>query len=128
MLKTSISDVRHLGLFQQFPALIVFQHLHLLDGNPIEFDEPLALWHTVVDEHGIDVLHIREADEFVNCGIVADVALKVWICVTPLLGSHTEHRHIKHIGFLGIDDAGLCGRHFVWHKIVLDGICMNVII
>ena len=42
-------------LFQQFPAFIILQHLHLLDGNLIEFDESFALWHTIVDRHSIDI-------------------------------------------------------------------------
>ena len=81
-------------LLQQPPAAVVFQHLHLLDGYPIELHEAFALRHTVVDEHGVDVLHVREADEFIDGGIVADIAFQVRIGLAPLLGSHTEHGHV----------------------------------
>jgi hypothetical protein len=40
---------------QQLPALVIFQYLHLVNGNLIEFDKAFTLWHTVVDEHSIDV-------------------------------------------------------------------------
>jgi len=40
-------------LLQQFPSFIIFQHLHLLDGNLVEFYETFALWHTGVDEYVI---------------------------------------------------------------------------
>ena len=55
-----------------------------MDGNLIEFDESFALWHTVVDEDRIEVLHVRKADELINGGIVADITLEVWIGFTPL--------------------------------------------
>jgi len=43
-------------LFQQLPALVIFQYLHLVNGNLIEFDKAFTLWHTIVDKHGIDIL------------------------------------------------------------------------
>ena len=45
-------------LFQQIPAPIIFQYLHLLDCYLIEFHEPFALRYTVVDKDCIDILHI----------------------------------------------------------------------
>ena len=47
-----------ISLLQQLPTFIALQHLHLLDGNLVEFDEPFALRYTVVDKYGIYVLHI----------------------------------------------------------------------
>ncbi len=60
---------------QQLPVIIPFQYLHLLDGNLVEFYQALTLRHSVIDENGIDVLHIREADEFVDGSIVANITL-----------------------------------------------------
>ena len=37
------------------------------------------MWHSVVDEYSVDIFHVREADEFVDSGIVADVAFQFWI-------------------------------------------------
>ena len=50
------------------------------------------------------------------------------IGITPLLRGHSEHRHIKHIGFVGVNDAclGLC--NFGRYKIVLDGIRMDPVV
>ena len=45
-------------LLQQSPVIIVFQYLHLLNGNTVEFNEPLPLWHSIIDEYSIDILHI----------------------------------------------------------------------
>ena len=37
----------------------MLQYLHLLDSNLIEFYKPFALRNTLIDKHGIDILHIR---------------------------------------------------------------------
>ena len=63
-------------LFQQLSvaAIGVLQHAHLLDDYPVEFDEPFSLRHALSDEYGIEVFHVRQADQFVDGGIIADVA------------------------------------------------------
>ena len=61
-------------LFQQLSTFTVLQHLHLLDSDLVEFYKSLALGDTVVNENSIDILHVREADEFIDGGIVADIA------------------------------------------------------
>ena len=65
--------------FQQFSFTIVFQYLHLLNGYLVELHESFALGHTVVDEYGIDIFHVREANKLIDGGIVTDIALEVWI-------------------------------------------------
>ena len=40
----------------------------------VELYESFTLRYSIVDRHGIDVFHIREADELVDSGIVTDVA------------------------------------------------------
>ena len=82
------------GLLKKIPITIPLQDLHLLDGNLIEFDKPFTLWNTLVDKHGIDILHIWQAYQFVDGGIVTDIALQVGIGLSPLLGGHAEHGHI----------------------------------
>jgi len=62
------------GLLKKIPITIPLQDLLLLDGNLIEFHKPFSLWNTIIDEHGIDILHIRQAYQFVDCGIVANIA------------------------------------------------------
>ena len=62
------------GLLKKIPITIPLQDLHLLDGNLIEFYKPFALWNTIIDKHSIDILHIRQAYQFVDGGIVTDIA------------------------------------------------------
>ena len=83
---------------QQLPVIIPFQYLHLLDGNLVEFYQALTLRHSVIDENGIDILHIRKAYQFIYGSIVADVAFQFWIGFAPLLGCHAEHSDVEHIG------------------------------
>ena len=44
------------------------------------------------------------------------------------LSSHAEHRHIEYVGLLGIDDAGLCRCHLLWHQVALDGIGVYAVV
>ena len=50
MVRSSITVV---VLLYEFSVIITFQHLHLLNGNLIQLYQSLALWQTLVDEHGI---------------------------------------------------------------------------
>ena len=116
------------GLLKKIPITIPLQDLHLLDGNLIEFHKSFALWYSIIDKHGIDILHIRKAYQFVDSGIVTDIALHVWICLSPLLGSHSKHSYIQHISFLCIYDTCLCSCDFCRNQVTLDGISMNVVV
>ena len=102
--------------------------MHLLDGNLIEFHKPFTLGNSIIDKHGIDILHIRQTYQFVDVRIVTDVAFQVGISLAPLLGSHSEHGHIQYIGFLGIDDACLCWGDFFGNQMALDSIRMDAIV
>ena len=62
------------GLLKKIPIAIPLQHLHLLDGNLIEFNEPFTLGHPIIDKHSVDILHIWQAYQFVYGGIVAYIA------------------------------------------------------
>ena len=67
---------RYCLLFQKISPTVPLQYLHLLDCNLVELYQAFALGHSIVDKDGIDILHVREADEFVDGGIVADVAFQ----------------------------------------------------
>ena len=71
-------------LFQQFPTFSIFQHLHLLNCNLIEFDKPFALRHSIINQYSIDVLHIREANQFIDSSVVTDIPFEVGIGLSPL--------------------------------------------
>ena len=59
---------------QKFPAIGIFKNPHLLNGNLIEFDKAIRLRHTIIDEYGIEILHIRKTNQFIDAGIVTDIA------------------------------------------------------
>ena len=84
----------------------------MLNGDPVEFYEPFALRHFLVDEYGIEVFHIGQTDQFVDGCIIPDIAFQVGILLAPRLCSHAEHGHIQHVGFVGVDDARLFRGHF----------------
>ena len=99
-----------------------------MDGNAVEAHEAVALRYALVDEHGIDVLHVRQTDEFVHGGIVADVALQVGMGVAPLAGGDAEHGHVEHVGLLGVDDAGLLLGHLLRDEVLLDGVGVDAVV
>mgnify|MGYP000124127128 CR=1 FL=1 len=55
-----MADYRYAGVEQLFEVLFVyvFQHLHLLNGYPVKTDKPLVLWKLLVDEYGVQALHV----------------------------------------------------------------------
>jgi len=40
----------------------------------LSFYKSLSLGYAIANENGIDILHVREADKFIDSGIVADIA------------------------------------------------------
>lgn len=99
-----------------------------MNGYLVQLYKPLALGYALLDENRIEVFHIRQADKFIDCGIVAYVPLEVGIGFAPLLCRYTEHRHIQHIGFIGVDDACLCRSNFRRDKVLLYGIGMDAVV
>ena len=87
------------------------QYLHLMDGDSVEFDKPFALGQALADKYRIEALHVGQADQFVDSGIVADIAFQVGIGFTPFESRHTEQGDIQHVGFAGIDSACLLRGH-----------------
>ena len=47
---------------------------HLVDGGSVEFPQALSLLDSLVNHDGVEAFQIGQADEFVDGGIVADVA------------------------------------------------------
>lgn len=99
-----------------------------MDGYLVEFDESFGLWHAFFDEEGVEILHIGEAYELVDGGIVANVAFAVGILLAPLACCDSEHCHVEHIGFFGIFVGGLFGCYLGWDEVLLDGIGMDAVV
>lgn len=90
--------------FQELaPSCQIFQNLHLLYGDAVQADEPFPLGYALLYEHRIQALHVRQAYQFVDGSIVADVAFQVGMLVAPIQGGHSEECHVQHIGFVGIN-------------------------
>ena len=53
------------------------EYFHLLYCDLVQFFEAFALRESVVYQHRVDVLEVRQADELVYLGVVAHVALQV---------------------------------------------------
>ena len=53
----------------------------LFAGNLVESNKSFFLRHSLIDEYGIDVFHVRQAYQFIDGGIIADVAFQVRICI-----------------------------------------------
>ena len=83
-----------------------------MNGDLIQFEETLSLRYVLSDEHGIKVFHVRQADQFVDGGVITDVTFQVGIGFAPLLCCRAEHGDVQHIGFVGVDDACLRGSDF----------------
>ena len=108
--------------------MLVFQNPHLLDGDFVQFNQTLALRNTLVDEYGIEVLHIRQANQLIYGGIVTNVAFLVSICLTPLLGCHAKHGYIQYVSLVGLDDACLLRSHLFGDYIAFDGIGVYAVV
>lgn len=80
---------------------------HLLDGDFVEFFEALRLRNAIIDHDGVDVLHVGDADELVDRGVVALVAFQRRIRGLPLLMRHAEKRDIENIGLARVDGVHL---------------------
>ena len=116
-------------LFQQFSIIVAaFQYAHLMNGYLVQLHKPLALSHALFDENRIEVFHIRQTDKFVDCGVIAYIAFHAGVSITPLLCRYAKHRHIQHIGLIGIDDACLCRCNLRRDKVLPYGIGMYAVV
>ena len=97
-------------------------------GYLIQLDKSFTLSHALLDENSIEVLHIRQANQLIDSGIVTDIAFLVCIRLPPLFGSHAEHRYVEHISLVGVNDACLLRCHLFGDNIALDGIGVNPIV
>jgi len=82
----------------------------------------------VVDKHGVEVLHVRQADKLVHRGVVADISFQPGVGLAPLLRRHAEHGHVQYVGLVGVDDARLRRRHFVGDDVALDCVRVDAVV
>lgn len=82
-----------------------------MDGDFIEPPQSLWLRYAVLDHHGVEVFHVRQADQLIDVGIVSLVAFEVWMRELPLLMRLPEKRNVQHVRLVRIDDAHLGARN-----------------
>ena len=115
-------------LSQILPLPYFGEDAHLLDGDFVQFLQALRLRDAVIDHDGVDVLHVGNADELVDCGVVALVAFERWIGGLLLLVRHTEEGHVQHICLTRVDDVHLRARDRGGNEVLLNGIRVNAIV
>ena len=76
--------------FKSLDPNIPRQKPHLLDGDLVQLAEPLCLRHLLLDEQGIQIFQIGEANELRHIRIVSNIAFLVRMVVAPFLGSHAK--------------------------------------
>ena len=79
----------------------------MLDGDFVQFLEALGLGNPIIDHDGVDVLHIGDANQLVDGGVVALVAFERRVGGLPLLMRHAEKRDIENIRFACVDNVHL---------------------
>ena len=99
-----------------------------MNSDSIELYESFTLGHLLVDEYGIEILHVGQTNQLVDGGIITDIAFQIRILFAPHLRSHAEHGNVQHIGFVGIDDTRLFRGHFGGNQVLFDRVGMDTVI
>jgi len=104
------------------------EQFHLVDRDLVEAGEAFGLGQALGDEEGVEVFQIGEAHELGAGGVVADVAFVAGVLAAPLRGGLAEEGHVEHVGFTGIDEAGLGFAQLGRDKVGLDGVGVDAVV
>ncbi len=99
-----------------------------MDRDLVEAGEAFGLGQALTDKQGVEVFQVREADELGAGGLVADVALVAGVLAAPLGGGLAEEGHVEHIGFAGIDEAGLRLAQLRRDQVRLNGVGVDAVV
>ena len=107
--------------------LFTSSSIHLLDSYPVQPDKPFVLRKSPMNA-AFQILHVRETNQFVHRGIVADVSLSGRDAHRAIRDSEAEHGNVQHIGFAGVDAGSLLWCDFCRDKVLFDSIggCGNL--
>ena len=86
----------------------------------IERDEPNNNQEKYESQYTQDAVSYTHIDVYKRQ--VPDIHFQFRVLFTPQLCRHTEHRHVQHVRFIGIDDICLCWRNLCRDKILFYGI------
>ena len=99
-----------------------------MDGDFVEPPQSLWLRYAVLDHHGVEVFHVRQADQVIDVGIVSLVAFEVWMRELPLLMRLPEKRNVQHVRLVRVDDAHLGARNHRRDEVLLNRVRVDTII
>ena len=99
-----------------------------MDGDFVEPPQSLWLRYAVLDHHGVEVFHVRQADQLIDVGIVSLVAFEVWMRELPLLMRLPEKHNVQHVRLVRVDDAHLGARNRRRDEVLLNRVRVNTII
>jgi len=116
------------ALFQAFSLVGGEQGAHLGDGDAVECGEAFGLGQTFADEDGVEALEIRQDDELLQRGVVADVAIGVGMSVAPLLRGLAEEGDVEKVGLAGVNGGSLRLRNGGGNERLLDGVCVDAVV
>lgn len=80
------------------------------------------------DKDRIEILHVREANQFVHRGVVADIAFEVGMGLAPFRGGDAKKGYIEYVSFIGINTLCLLGGDFFGDKVATDGIGVDMVV
>lgn len=99
-----------------------------MDGDFVEPPQSFRLRYAVLDHHGVEVFHVRHADQLIDVGIVSLVAFEVWMRELPLLVRLPEKRNIQHVRLVRVDDAHLGARNRRRNEVLLNRVRVDTIV
>lgn len=99
-----------------------------MDGDFVESPQSFRLRHAILDHHGVEVFHVRHADQVIDVGIVSLIAFEVWMRELPLLMRLPEKRNVQHVRLVRVDDAHLGARNHRRDEVLLNRVRVDTII
>ena len=99
-----------------------------MDRDFVEPLEPLGLGDAVLNHYRIEILHIRNADQLVDIGVIALIALQVGMLSLPLLVRLPEEGDIQHIRLIRVNNVHLRPRDRRRDEMLLDRIGVNAVV
>ena len=94
----------------------------------IKSNKSFPLRYIVIDKYCIDILHVRQTNQFIYRSIVTNITFQIRIRLSLLSGSHSKHGNIQHVCLLCINDVCLRRGNFLRDEMTLYSIRMYAIV
>ncbi len=53
--------------------IAISQYVHLMNSYLVQLDKTFPLCHTLLDKNGIQVFHVRQADQLIDSSIITNI-------------------------------------------------------